>query len=144
MKSFDDVFRVTAVALTSAAMVALATPASAQVRMMDVVDDPGVAVFNESAHQLRVYAYPTDRDDRVLLGWIGSDELEYFHVPEKAQTEGGWYRVAVQQVTPLPQIGVSAEPHPLYETPMLEPEPWETVRVVVEENMNLSSVTIEQ
>jgi len=144
MRWITDFTRVTAVALASAAAVALASPASAQVQKMDVADDPGVAAYNESSHQLRVYAYPADQDDRVLLGSIGSEELEYFHVPEKAQTEGGWYRVAVQQVTPLPQIGVPAAPHPLYETPMLEPEPWETVRVVVEENMNLSSVTIEQ
>jgi hypothetical protein len=141
MKSISDFTRMTTVALASAAMFALAMPASAQ--MMDDAEDPGVAVFNESMHQLRVYAYPADQEDRVLLGWIGSDELEYFHVPEKAQTEGGWYRIAVQQVTPLPQIGVPAEPHPLLETPMLEPEPWETVRVVVEEDMNLSHVTIE-
>jgi hypothetical protein len=128
-------------ALMGAVTFAVAMPASAQ--RMDDADDPGVAVYNDSMHQLRVYAYPADQEDRVLLGWIGSDELEYFHVPEKAQTEGGWYRIAVQQVTPMPQIGVPADPYPILETPMLEPEPWETVRVVVEENMDLSTMTVE-
>jgi len=81
--------------------------------------DPGVAVYNESMHQVRVYAYDDAEDDRVLLGWVGSGELEFYSVPAEARTRLGHYHLAVQQASPMPQIGVSVESHPVLGTPLM-------------------------
>jgi hypothetical protein len=102
----------------------------------------GVAVLNESHRDLRVFAFTGTAEDRVLLGWVGGEELEYFQVPEEARTDRGTYRIAVQPVTPSPQIGVDASPHPLEVTPTLSPDPLETVRVVVDDEFDLSITVV--
>lgn len=121
------------------ALVATAVPVSGQA----TADDAGVVVLNESMHELRVYAYDaTENDERVLLGWVGDDELEFFDVPETAMSSSGEYRIGVQQVTPLPQIGVPATPHPMLASSVLSPNEDETVRITVSHDMTLSEVVV--
>lgn len=98
----------------------------------------GVAVLNDSNGEVRVFAYQDDVEERTLLGWVGGGELEYFAVPDDVRGQNGSYRIAIQAILPLPQIGVSASPHPLQVTPTLSPAPQETVRIVVDGNMELS------
>jgi hypothetical protein len=112
--------------------------AAADVASAQFLDRPGVVLVNESNQEVRVYAYAQDPADRVLLGWIGGQELEYFPVPDEARTELGHYTIGVQQITPLPQIGVSATPHPMETTPMLDPGVDGTVRVVLDGNFELT------
>lgn len=98
----------------------------------------GVAVLNDSNDEVRVFAFRGDVEDRVLLGWVGGGELEYFSVPRSLRRDDGSYRIAVQPILPLPQIGVPASPHPVDVTPVLTPSPEETVRIVVDANRALS------
>lgn len=102
----------------------------------------GVAVLNESHSELRVFAFTGTEKERVLLGWVGGEELEYFPVPDEARSDGGTYRIAVQPVTPLPQLGVDASPHPMEVTPTLSPDPLETVRVIVDDDFALSITVV--
>ena len=94
-----------------------------------VAESMGVAVMNDSNREVRVFAYSGAGEDHVMLGWVGGQELEYFSVPDRARTSAGSYQLAVQPITPLPQLGVEAEPHPLETTPSLNPGPAETVRL---------------
>ena len=64
--------------------------------------------------------------------------MEYFSVPDSLRSDDGSYRIAVQPILPLPQIGVPASPHPVEVTPTLSPSPVETVRIVVDANRALS------
>ncbi len=121
--------------LVTALMAFLVAPDAAQAQLPG--EAMGVAVMNESNREVRVFAYHGSADERVMLGWVGGQELEYFSVPERARTSAGSYQLAVQPITPLPQIGVEAEPHPLETTPSLNPGPAETVRVVVTPDMDL-------
>ena len=124
-----------------AALFALGAPNPVTSQTMEV--DDGVAVMNESLHELRVFAYAPDAEDgeRSLLGWVGNDELEFYSVPEDVKVSG-MYRIAVQQITPQPQIGVSAEANPVYSSTVLAPAPGETVRITVSEEMDLSEVVV--
>jgi len=135
---FSIPLRAATVALASLFALGTAQPASGQ-----QASDPGVAVFNESLHELRVFVYDSgaDESERELLGWVGHDELEFFRVPTDIAADGK-YHVAVQEVTPLPQLGVSAEANPVYASSMLTPEPHETVRITVSPEMDLSEVVV--
>ena len=113
----------------------LAAPDAAEAQSAG--ESMGVAVLNDSNREVRVFAFPGTGEDRVMLGWVGGQELEYFSVPDHARTSAGSYQLAVQPITPLPQIGVEAAPHPMETTPWLNPGPAETVRVVVLDDMEL-------
>lgn len=115
------------------ALMAVAAPVAGQ----NMPSDPGVAVFNDSPHEVRVWAYEGDLSDGVLLGWVGSSELEFFSVPSEVKSMDGEYRIAVQQVTPLPSLGEPVD-HPVLSTPPVEPEPDETVRVTLTPDLELS------
>ena len=120
--------------LLTALMAFLVAPGA--VDAQSAAESMGVAVMNDSNREVRVFAYGAG-DEHVMLGWVGGQELEYFAVPDRARTSTGSYQLAVQPITPLPQIGVEAEPHPLETTPALNPEPTETVRLVVTSDMEL-------
>lgn len=105
-------------------------------------DDPSVVVQNESMQIVRVYAFEPETDleasdARVLLGWVGHDDFEHFFVPEEATDAEGDFRIGVQKVTPLPQLGVPAAAQPIHLTPELSPGPLETVRLDVSPTMEL-------
>ena len=121
--------------LVAALVAVLMSADTVQAQSMD--EAMGVAVMNDSNREVRVFAYHGTGDERVMLGWVGGEELEYFAVPERARTSTGSYQIAVQPITPLPQIGVEAEPHPMETTPSLNPGPLETVRLVVTDDMEL-------
>lgn len=103
---------------------------------------PGGVVVNESNQEVRVYAFPQNVDDRVLLGWVGGAELDYFPVPAEARTSQGTFRMAVQQITPLPQIGISATPHPLNVTPTIDAGVDGTARVVLDRNFEMTTTIV--
>jgi hypothetical protein len=123
------------------AVLAIGMPDPAAAQSMS--SDDGVAVMNESLHELRVFAYAPDAEEgeRSLLGWVGHDELEFYTVPDEVKASG-MYRIGVQEITPQPQIGVSAEANPVYSSNVLSPEPGETVRITVSEDMDLSEVVV--
>lgn len=98
---------------------------------------PGVAFVNESTHEVRVYAFHQDEEEREFIGWVGGDEVEFLAIPDEAMGPDGTFHIAVQRILPLPQLGVPATPHPLHPTTPLRPEPGETVRVVLQEDMGL-------
>ena len=114
-----------------AALVALLV--AADVGVAQTATDAGLAIVNNAQEPVKVYAFGENEEDRILLGWVGGTELEYFQIPSEARTSQGTFRVAIQGIIPLPQIGVPAEPYPLEVTGTLSPAAEETVRVVVEE-----------
>ncbi len=102
--------------------------------------DPGVVVMNDNMQVMKVYAVQPN-GDRDMLGVVGNGELEFFRVPADDRTADG-YRIGVQAITPLPQLGVTASPHEFVATPLIEPEPNEVVKVVVAEDLTLSTATV--
>jgi hypothetical protein len=101
-------------------------------------DQPGVAMVNESNQEVRVYAFHDAEEERIIIGWLGGGDTDYFQIPDAAISPDGRFRVAVQRILPLPQIGVPATPHPIIPSPMLSPAPNETARLVLDGNMTLT------
>ena len=100
----------------------------------------GVAVNNDYRQVLKVYAVDAD-GERHLLGMVGNDDFEWFRVPAESM-DGGGYRIGVQAVTPLPQLGVPADPHPFVVTPLLTPGDGELVQINVSSELDLSTATV--
>jgi hypothetical protein len=105
-------------------------------------DGPYVAINNESPHQVRAYVYHDDNGDRTLLGWIGATSLEFYRVPPEAMTEDGTFHVAIQQLTPLPQLGVPST-YEFLHSGRLELEPHETARITVTPLLELETVVVD-
>jgi hypothetical protein len=122
-----------------AALSASAAPVAAQ----SYIENPDVAVQNSSIHELRVYAYAQNPSDRVLLGRIGANEIRFYRVPSEIRMTDGDYHVAVQEISPEPQLGVPAEQYPLLATPELSQRVGQTVRVEVPEDMALATAVVQ-
>ena len=105
-------------------------------------DGPYVAINNESPHQVRAYAYHDDNGDRTLLGWIGASSLEFYRVPPEAMSEDGTFNVAIQQITPLPQLGVPAT-YEFLHSGRLNLEPHQTARITLSPLLELEAVVVD-
>jgi hypothetical protein len=105
-------------------------------------DGPYVAIHNESPHQVRAYAYHDDDGEPTLLGWIGASALEFYRIPSEAVSEHGTFHIAIQQITPLPQLGVPST-YEFLHTGQLELEPHETARITVSPLLELETVVID-
>lgn len=119
--------------LFSALAVTSPTPVTAQ----EMETDAHVTFVNESLEEVRVFAFSDNIQDRTMVGWVGGNEVEYIRIPEEARDNDGTFRIAVQKVLPLPQLGVPATPHPLIPTPALDPEPVTDLRIVLDDQMGL-------
>src|SRR5688500_9948155 len=88
------------------ALVALsATFSSAEAQKK--VESGEVTILNDHIDVHQVFVFDA-KGDRHSLGFIGHEELKTFAIPEKVKAKGA-YRVALQQWTPLPGIGVSVQ-----------------------------------
>jgi hypothetical protein len=105
-------------------------------------ENPDVVVVNESSHILKVFAFEAAEEERELLGWVGHDEIEFFQVPTDQVSRDGEFRIAVQQASPLPQLGVPDATNPVYSTPVVAPDEGSTVRVTVDPELSMSQAVV--
>jgi hypothetical protein len=94
------------------------------------VEQGDVTILNDHIDVHQVYVFDAE-GRRHSLGFIGHEQVKTYTISDKIK-EMGPYRIALQQWTPLPGIGVSVQAPPMKMTGSIRLAPGEAAAIVVD------------
>lgn len=94
------------------------------------VEQGDVTILNDHIDVHQVYVFDAE-GHRHSLGFIGHEQVKTYTISDKIKAMGP-YRIAVQQWTPLPGIGVSVQAPPLKMTRTISLGAGEAAAIVVD------------